>query len=361
MTDTQTQKGFLLSPIVDFTMIGGLSLILFPLYFLFVPKNQDIYSISIITFYLSFAINYPHFLISYQFLYIDNMKQMTQNWRLSLAGIIFPVIFLSYVIGSLTNPSEHSPLLLGYLINLMYFLVGHHYVKQIIGCVVVTSALKGVHFESRERLILSINMFAVWMISFINGNIGARTLQLHSIQYKTFNFPPISLSLCYGVIALSLLVLIWQIAQKFIQTGKCIPFNGLVALISIYLWHIPTFHHPSYFYMIPLFHSLQYMLFALTYVANRFKPDLPDSNSVQYRKQWIQGSSVYVLSSVILGALFFYTIPRLLDKGIDYDKTLFGPELFMFLFVIFINIHHYIIDFAIWRRDNNNVRRYLFT
>ena len=360
-TETESPpSGALLSPAWDFLMIGGLSLILFPLFLFFVPRNQDLHSIALITFYLSFAVNYPHFLISYQFLYADNLSSITTHWRLALAGIVFPVAFLIYVGYSLlVGPS--SPAALSYLVNLMFFFVGHHYVKQIIGCVVVISTLNKVFFDRKERMILSINMLAIWMISYFNGNIGTRTLQMHSISYQTFNFPTVSLTTCYVVIALSLLVMAWQIVQKYIQTGKWIPANALVALASIYLWHLPVLYHPSFFYMIPLFHSLQYMLFAGAYVKNRYRPVNISPSTPQYRQQWLQGVSVYIGISIVLGTLFFYTIPHFLDKNVAYNKALYGPELFMFLFVIFINIHHYFIDFAIWRRDNENVKRYLFT
>ena len=33
---------------------------------------------------------------------------------------------------------------------------------------------------------------------------------------------------------------------------------------------------------------------------------------------------------------------------------------FVFIFVMWINIHHYFIDNVIWRRDNEDVRKYLF-
>ena len=338
-------------------MIGGLSLIFFPLFFLFVPQNQDIYRISIIMFYLSFAVNYPHFLISYQFLYVDNFKRITENWRLFLSGIIVPAVLVIYIIFSV---SQSSSALLGYMLNAMFFFVGHHYIKQIIGCIVVTSALKGVYFNKWERSILAINMFAMWMISFSNGNLGTRTLEMHGIKYQTFNLPRLSLYICYSFIFLSLTAFIWQILRKFIQTGKWVPFNALVAFTSIYAWYIPVFYHPSYFYMIPFFHSLQYLLFAFAYVKNRYRPDSPDHDPVKYRKKWIEGATTYISISVILGVIFFETIPKSLDRVVSYNNAIFGPELFMFIFVIFINIHHYFIDFAIWRRDNENVRKYLF-
>jgi hypothetical protein len=63
--------------------------------------------------------------------------------------------------------------------------------------------------------------------------------------------------------------------------------------------------------------------------------------------------------AICLGALGFYLIPNLLDNIVTYNAHLMGPELFMYMFVIFINVHHYFIDFAIWRKDNPDMK-YLF-
>ena len=101
-------------------MIGGLSLIFLPAFLLFVPKNQDTASLAWTMFYLSFVVNYPHFLISYQFLYIDNLKQITKDWRLSLAGVIVPLVLLGYIGYSVIVQSETS---LGYMANALFFIV----------------------------------------------------------------------------------------------------------------------------------------------------------------------------------------------------------------------------------------------
>jgi hypothetical protein len=52
-------------------------------------------------------------------------------------------------------------------------------------------------------------------------------------------------------------------------------------------------------------------------------------------------------------------VPAQLDSLKLYDEKIFGPILFGFCFVVFINVHHYFIDFAIWRRDNPDMK-YLF-
>jgi hypothetical protein len=63
---------------------------------------------------------------------------------------------------------------------------------------------------------------------------------------------------------------------------------------------------------------------------------------------------------MLLGFLGFWWIPQKLDTWIGYDETLFGPTLFLFVFWLFINVHHYFLDSVMWRAENPEVRRNLF-
>ena len=61
-----------------------------------------------------------------------------------------------------------------------------------------------------------------------------------------------------------------------------------------------------------------------------------------------------------LGFAGFWGLPLLLQAAVDYDRTLFGDYLFLFVSWIFINVHHYFIDNVLWRRDNPETKRWLF-
>ncbi|PJB71591.1 MAG: hypothetical protein CO093_04765 [Alphaproteobacteria bacterium CG_4_9_14_3_um_filter_47_13] len=56
------------------------------------------------------------------------------------------------------------------------------------------------------------------------------------------------------------------------------------------------------------------------------------------------------------GALLFIAFPLWLDQIVPYNKEIFDPSLFVYCFLIFLNIHHYFIDFALWRRDNPEMK-----
>ena len=335
-------------------MIGGLSIIFLTVH-IFIPKDSNLHTIGWTMFYLSFICNFPHFLISYQFLYIDNRNKILKDWRCFIAGIVVPILLIGYTFYYVSISAVTS---LGYLANTMFFLVGWHYVKQIIGCVLVSSALQNFYFTKFERSTLLIHALSIWFISYLNNNLLITQYMEYGISYHTFAFPSEIMKIIYGVCIISFLLLTSQLVYKFFQTKKWLPLNSLVAFFTLHAWHIPLLYHPSYLYMIPFFHSLQYLLFSFAYVKNRFRSSTSDS--LQKRKQLTKGAGLYILTCFITGALFFHFIPLFLDQTVVYNTKIFGVSLFMFAFHIFLNIHHYFIDFAIWRRSNANIRKYIF-
>ena len=345
------QRNCFLNPTADFFMLGALSLLLLGACFILLPESKDTNRLGWTMFYLSFFVNFPHFLISYQFLYIDNKKLIMKDWRAFTAAFIAPAVLIAYSLYAISKPSTVQ---LSYMTNAMFFLVGWHYIKQIYGCVIVSSALQKFYFNKRQKISLLVNGFGIWFISYLGSNQVVVEHIQYGIAYKTFAFPPITLKTAYFVTAGSFLYLVWEMKEKFIRERRWPPLNSLVAFATLYAWHIPALYHPGFFLMIPFFHSLQYLVIAFAYTKNRFQA------SKRFKKPILSGAMPYISASFITGGLFFYFIPSWLDKNIIYNAETFGPQLFLFSFHIFLNIHHYFIDFAIWRRDNENVRKHLF-
>jgi UDP-N-acetylmuramyl pentapeptide phosphotransferase/UDP-N-acetylglucosamine-1-phosphate transferase len=63
---------------------------------------------------------------------------------------------------------------------------------------------------------------------------------------------------------------------------------------------------------------------------------------------------------VLLGGGFMDIIPKQIDKFHKAGTAFMGGNFFLVAFLLFINIHHFFIDNAFWRRHNAEVQRYLF-
>ncbi len=349
----------LLGPFADSFMIGGASLFLFAVMFLMVDRNGSIDQISWVAYTLSFIVNYPHFMASYLLLYSDHRKEIFTRFKFMWAGFIAPFLILAYMLWAI---SIGSPKYLSYSVNFMMFTVGWHYIKQIYGTMIVTSAKRGYYFTAKESRVLKCTLYPVWFMSLINGNTVARDIAHYGINYRTAGWPMWTLQLDILIAGASLVVLGIVLYQKWIETGKFPGLPAMLSLAAIYVWYLPQLYHAPFWYLIPFFHSLQYLLFVLPLKRQEAKAIAVKNSSTPAMQRKIFAHRFYgfLIASFGLGALAFHYIPIWLDQSIAYDQTVFGKELAMFVFITFINIHHYFIDNVIWRRDNPQLKEYLF-
>jgi hypothetical protein len=346
----------LFSPTIDILLVGGLSLICLALCHLFIDSSSSITQISWTAFYLAYLVNHPHFLSSYLLLYWDCRKQLFKT-KIILASVIVPLILIGYMFYCFQN---NDPKKLGYLVNTMFFLVGWHYVKQIYGCIVVSCVRNLYFFSEKEKLILRINLYCVWFMSYINGNTYVRTLDFYGISYDTFNLPKYFQTMNMTILTISLILAIIAVIRKFIDTGKNPPAMAVVSLATIYFWYLPSMYHKHFFYIIPFFHSLQYLFLVVAYKKQKYSSDIITNNDKTQRILFVKNFWGFVILSLVTGFFFFDAIPNNLDQTIKYNGV-FGTQLYLFAFIIFINIHHYFIDNVIWKKDNEKLKKHLFS
>lgn len=124
--------------------------------------------------------------------------------------------------------------------------------------------------------------------------------------------------------------------------------NGIIAYVAtLNLWILFDDINPLVIAVVPSFHSLQYSAVVWRYQLNA-KRDAPESSL-----------PFFILTGVLLGVLGFVGMPKILAY-VPYDKAIFGPSVFLFACLIFINVHHYFLDSVTWRRGNPDIQKYLF-
>ncbi|RYZ86345.1 MAG: hypothetical protein EOP04_14080 [Proteobacteria bacterium] len=348
---------YLLGQIADILVIGGASLLFFMVAYLFVDKNSSINQISWTAFYLAFYINNPHFMASYVILYWDKRRELLSNKRFLWAAIVAPGLVLSYLAYYIRTANVE---MLGYAVNVMYFTVGWHYIKQIYGTMLVTNARQSYYFTQTESWILKCTLYPIWFMSYANSNQSIQSLLHYGVGYKTFALPSWTVPAAYTMMGVSFAVLALTFGRKWIREGRLPPLAGICSLAVIYVWYLPQLYHAVFWYMIPFFHSLQYMLFVTALKKNQYKAEAstiadPVAGRVLFAKKFL---GFFALIGG-MAYLTFYVLPTQMDANIPYDQNVFGPQLYMFCFITFINIHHYFIDNVIWRRDNPDLKKYL--
>lgn len=334
----------LFSPIVDFLLIGGLAILVYFAIQGFAVESHH-FNIPKWMWLLAFLVNGPHFLISYEIFYGAHGRKVVSSPRFIFAGIFVPVLLLLVMVVGFVF--ELKVVFVG-LLYTMFFTVGWHYIKQAYGCFVVYSAGQKVYFDKREQWLLKSALYPLWWASFagVFAKIGVGAF--YGLQYRYLGVLD-GYAWVLNILGISGVSLLLFVLLRRKLLGRSLP--GLVALtplLAIYVWLWAPLKNDAYFYMIPFFHSLQYLLFSGTFTRGK----------VNEAGRGISGYLWWWGGAFILAALAFHFVPKGLDS-LDIHSGQLSPELFMVSFLLFINIHHYFIDNVIWRGDNPEVRKYV--
>ncbi len=363
-------KRYLIGPLADFLCFGGTSLIVLPL-LLLLPIERYQPSVLAATLLLAHVINNPHFAHSYQIFYrgygakaFTPALGRTMQLRYLVAGIAVPVLLMAFLAGSI---AAGNLALLGYAANAMTFFVGWHYVKQGYGLLMVDAALKRRFFSAEEKKALLVNAYAVWIAAWTVLNASLRAKDLLGIPYFTFDVPDAVLSATLAAAAATSAYTAWTLFRRW-KAGHKLPANGLLAyFVSLYPWMLFVSVSPLWILTAPVLHSLQYLAVVWHFEANYQKARLaePDTQGSLVRRVFGSNAAahlgLFMLAGIALGYAGFTFFPILLTSLVPFDHATFGSMVFLYAAWIVINVHHYFIDNVMWRRENPDAKRYLFS
>lgn len=364
--ETRDDARYLFNPVVDFLCLGGGSLIVLATLAMAAPKSW-IAPVSMVAFLLAHVVNNPHFAHSYQIFY-RGYAAKAFGWatpaplraRYIIAGIIVPVLLVAFFGIAV---ARGNIMLLGAGINIMGFFVGWHYVKQGYGMIIVDSVLKKNLFSTAEKRALLINAYAVWATSWLYINHTVKTSNFWGLESIAFDVP-LPLVIVSGALTMlsSIGALIAIAHRRRYATGRPFPVAGAAAYIaSLYVWLLVGRVDPMLLLIVPLFHSLQYLVVVWRFELNRQNARPRSDTQTQAWHAPAVRFTLFAVMGLFLGYMGFWGLPTFLDRIVGYDKALFGGTLFLFLFYIFINVHHYFMDNVMWRRENPEIGRHLFT
>jgi hypothetical protein len=339
-------------------LMGGLSTLFFIGSWAFMDRNAPVTTIAEFAYVAAFLCNHPHFFSSYNLLYGDYRKRIFQQRSYLWAAVIVPLILGGLICTALAQTNAK---LMAHIITGMYFLVGWHYVKQVFGCVIVTSVQRKIFYKPWQRRVMLFNLFTVWFMSWVRSHVGSPAgFDFYGIPHYSLNLPEWHLNTVYALAAGSGFAVIWMHYQMYLEKGIKPSPPAVAAFVSIYAWYLPTINHPGFAYLIPFFHSMQYLAFVWSLKRNQVAHEIRGMNEVEWRKAWMRKFVGWGAGALILGALFFEIIPDLMDAQHWIPQGSLGTNPILVGFLLFINIHHYFIDNVIWRSDNQTVRNFLF-
>jgi hypothetical protein len=342
---------------LEFLLVGGGTLIFLPLCHLaraYAGADDAELALGFLAFHAAVIVNNPHFAVTY-LLFYENAKERAfgsvfktpQRLRYVLSGFLAPLLLMGWAGNALYT---HSAERLGWLLQLMFLLVGWHYVKQGFGVLTVLSARRGVRFDRFERTAVLAHCFAGWLYARTNPRDPGQDSLSDGVFYTSFAQPDGVALVTRVAFALSAAILCWVLARKWRRDGglPLVPLAGL--LITVWLWVVYTRVDPLLVYVIPALHSLQYLYFVWLLRKNRAAREAGPPAF----KSATRALVVLAASAIALGWLLFRGAPNLLDGWLVLNDPVdpLGPTPYLAGLGAIVNIHHYLMDAVIWRREN---------
>jgi hypothetical protein len=355
-------------PTVEFLLVGGATLLLFPLLWLLrkvIGLDSAELAVGFLMFHAAHLINDPHFAVSYLLFYKDVKARAFgsvfgpwQRARYWVAGLLVPIALAVWLAIALSSASAHA---MGLLIQAMFLLVGWHYVKQGFGVLSVLSARRGLRYSAFERRAILGHCFAGWAYAWASPALPAMEAEEKGVLYLQLAHPPGLERLTLVLFAVSSVVLAVALLRKWRREARLPPLAPLTGLlVSIWVWSVYSSADPLLVYVIPALHSVQYLYFVWLLTHNRAKAK---AEPPYFGPPAVQRLLFLALSSVALGWLIFHLAPELLDAArVSQHRHArarlgeLGPTPYFAGFFAFVNIHHYFMDSVLWRRENPDTR-----
>ena len=127
--------------------------------------------------------------------------------------------------------------------------------------------------------------------------------------------------------------------------------------VTIWLWTIYSALDPLMMYVIPALHSLQYLYFVWLLRRNEARAS---EGPPHFGKPAGQRLLTLALGATALAWLLFRGLPGFFDDAKALAPVTgvseLGPTPFLAAFFVVVNVHHYLMDYVIWRRENPDTR-----
>ena len=353
---------------IEFLLVGGATLFLFPFAWLCrhaLGLDSAELAFGFVTFHAASVINDPHFAVTYVLFYKNGKHRAfgaaftpMQRLRYLVVGVLVPLMLAAWAALALVT---RSAVTMGWMIQLMFLLVGWHYVKQGFGVLTVLSARRGVRFTRLERVVILAHCFIGWAYAWASPADPGRAVEEKGVVYTTLAHPPGLERVTQIAFFLSTLPLIVVLVRKWRTEGRLPPLAPLTGLlVTVWLWVVYSGIDPLMRYVIPALHSIQYLYFVGLLTRNEARAgEGPPSFGLPAHVRL----GFLAVTAVGLGWLLLRGAPSFFDailvppsaKRLETMSDL-GPTPFLAALYVFVNIHHYFMDSVIWRRDNPETR-----
>jgi hypothetical protein len=328
---------------VDFLLIGGASLIT---YFVFVRDHSLASSPRVLTVAatLVWVCNYPHFASTNYRLY----RTRSNVQQYPLTATVVPFLMLAAVAASFASPGAIAPLFVA-----LYLLWSpYHFSAQTLGITLVYSRRTGFSVNELERKALAGFVFLTFIVQSARSQLaGVKVQPFYGItSYPTLGLHSwvpdlleVAMWVCGGVF-------VALMAWRAVRGRGLVPPIVLLPAIAQSAWFIglvPGANPLNFFFLVPFFHSLQYLLIAW---GVQMKETLDERRAKPSRRFVLGETARWALVSFAGGYALFWALPHI---GAHFGRSLAFSTAVVFAVV---QVHHFFVDGVIWKLKNPRVQ-----
>jgi hypothetical protein len=297
-------------------------------------------------YWVGAVVTAAHFGLSYHLAYSGGFSSVrARPVALAIGPIVLLVTLGVVVVAALRSGGQADLRVTGLLVTLVYLLTTWHYVKQVYGVGRVGAAFAKIRLSAREANVLRYGLYPLWFL-------GAAQVLARGGHYS-FDGYAVGLSLLpaagYHVLRLLAICSALPLAAVFVgisRRTRALPPSAMLApYIAAYLWlGLPTNPVLTLLLLAP-FHALQYLA-----VGHRATVAVASGRPGKHGVGWW----LNVFAGAACGGLL---VSRWLPQTLDSRYTSgHGPMLFTAAAFVLLNLHHYLIDAAIWRSKGELVK-----
>lgn len=338
----------MISPVVDWLAVGGLSmLVMVPL---LLTGRTDLVLIGAgAQAWVATAINMPHFMASYRLVYRSRETILAHKW----ASLGVPLLLLAYLVAAIVMVDYTQVLGIG-LVTIASVYLAWHYTGQVWGMMASFAYLDGTSFDATERRLVrtSLRILLAWHLAwFLYTQL--RDPSRVELLYRLMSAATV-VAFALGAIG---------IARQARRTGRRPPLLSVTAWLAIFVWYAVMARDPKAIFWVQIAHSIQYLSFPVRVEFNRAARATREGDVGAAHPTHAGALRHMVLYGVLLLAVSVVVSQVVPNSLMGVIGNIFGEEparAAPILILMFINIHHYFTDGVLWKISNPEVRKDLF-
>lgn len=270
--------------------------------------------------------SFPHFIISYYLWWTHHKRG-----KFDILVWLFPLLFWPFIFYVNSRPELQS--LLNYLIQFSYLYLIYHFLRQFYGVIVWQYNQQNIFVSNLKKKFINFFLLSIGLFSWAILQNKSQSMVLFYYKVDNFFFPSEVVTLFFFIALFAFcLFFIYDFVDWFRKKHSLAFFLPYLTILSALLWFYPGLvNNATWFMLIPILHAVQYIPFWY-----------------QKLNLSLRGKKLYLLYSLsfLCGILAFRELPLKLN---DFMKNDIG----YMAMILFLNLHHFIIDGFIWKRKDN--------